>query len=105
MTRRYDCDEMASVYRQAAATRAFATRNSSWVGIATSPAEARALIAQGKLALVLSVEVTKLFPSGDFIAQLDALRAQGIRSVQVAHHADNRFAGAAPIPSSWRRRT
>ena len=97
-TRRFGCDEMDSVSRQAAATRAFASRNSSWVGVATTPAEARALIAQGKLALVLSVEVTKLFPSGDFIAQLDSLRAQGIRSVQVAHHADNRFAGAAPIP-------
>ena len=97
-TRRYDCDEMASIQRQAAYARDFAARNSSWVGIATTPAEARALIAQGKLALVLAVEVTKLFPSGDFIAQLDQLRALGIRSVQVVHHADNRFGGAAQIP-------
>ncbi len=97
-TRRYDCDEMASVRRQAQFVRDFAARNASWVGIATTPAEARSLIAQGKLAVVLSVEVTQLFPSGDFLAQLDELRALGVRSVQVAHHADNRFAGAAPIP-------
>jgi microsomal dipeptidase-like Zn-dependent dipeptidase len=97
-TRRFDCDEMASVRRQAAYLRDFAARNSARVGIATSPQQARALIAQGKLALVLSVEVTRLFPSGDFIGQLDALRAMGVSSVQVAHHADNRFAGAAPIP-------
>lgn len=96
-TRRYDCDEMASIQRQAAFVRDFATHNSSWVGIATSPAQARALIRQGKLALVLAVEVTKLFPSGDFIAQLDQLRSLGVRSVQVVHHADNRFGGAAPI--------
>jgi microsomal dipeptidase-like Zn-dependent dipeptidase len=96
--RGYNCDEMESVYRQAAAVHAFASHNSSWVGIATTPAEARALIGQGKLALVLSVEVTKLFPTGNFITQLDSLRAQGIRSVQLAHHADSRFAGAAPIP-------
>lgn len=98
VTRRYGCDEMASIQRQATFAHAFAARNSSWVGIATTPAQARALIHQGKLALVLSVEVTRLFPSGDFIAQLDSLRAQGIRSVQVVHHADNRFGGAAPIP-------
>jgi microsomal dipeptidase-like Zn-dependent dipeptidase len=98
VTRRFDCDEMASVRRQAAYIRDFASRNSARVGIATSPQQARALIAQGKLALVLSVEVTRLFPHGDFIAQLDDLRAMGVSSVQIAHHADNRFAGAAPIP-------
>ena len=96
-TRRFGCDEMASVYRQAGAVHSFAARNSSWVGIATTPAEARALIAQGKLALVLSVEVDKLFPDGDVITQVDALRAQGVRSLQIVHHADSRFAGAAPI--------
>jgi microsomal dipeptidase-like Zn-dependent dipeptidase len=97
-TRRFDCDEMGSVRRQAAYIRDFAIRNSSRVGIATSPQQARALIAQGKLPLVLSVEVTRLFPHGNFIAQLDELRAMGVSSVQIVHHADNRFGGAAPIP-------
>ncbi|HEV8577642.1 MAG TPA: membrane dipeptidase [Thermoanaerobaculia bacterium] len=96
--RRYDCDEMASVQRQATFARDFTIRNSGWVGIATTPVQARALIQQGKLALVLSVEVTKLFPTGDFVAQLDQLRGLGVRSVQVVHHADNRFGGAAPVP-------
>ena len=99
-SRKHDCDEMASVYRQAAAAQTFVSQNSDWVGIATSPAQARSLIAQGKLALVLAVEVTKLFPDGDFIAQLDALRAQGVSSIQLAHHADSRFAGADPIPET-----
>lgn len=97
-TRRYGCDEMESVRRQALFARSFANANSSWVGIAESPAQARALIAQGKLALVLAVEATRLFPSGDYLAQLDELRGLGVRSVQVTHHADNRFGGAAPIP-------
>lgn len=97
-TRRYGCDEMESVRRQAAFARSFATANSSWLGVAESPAQARALIAQGKLALVLAVEATRLFPDGDYLAQLDELRALGVRSVQVTHHADNRFGGAAPIP-------
>ncbi|HBL28132.1 MAG TPA: hypothetical protein DD490_14965 [Acidobacteria bacterium] len=97
--RRYSCDEMSSVTRQLQRARDFVGRNGGWVGIATTPAEARSLIAQGKLALVFSVEITKLFPSGDFLPQLDAWRSLGIRSVQVVHHADNRFAGAAQIPA------
>jgi len=97
-SRRYGCDEMESIKRQAVFARNFANANSSWVGIAESPTQARTLIAQGKLALVLSVEATQLFPTGDFLAQLDELRALGVRSVQIAHHADSRFAGAAPIP-------
>jgi microsomal dipeptidase-like Zn-dependent dipeptidase len=96
--RRYGCDEMESVRRQATFARNFANANSSWVGIAETPAQARTLIAQGKLALVLSVEATRLFPTGDYLAQLDELRGLGVRSVQVTHHADNRFGGAAPIP-------
>jgi microsomal dipeptidase-like Zn-dependent dipeptidase len=97
-SRRYGCNEMESVRRQALYIQGFATRNNSWVGIASTPAQARALIAQGKLALVLAVEVTKLFPQGDFIQQLDELRALGVVSVQLTHHANNRFAGTAPIP-------
>ncbi len=95
--RRFTCDEMSSVSRQALHLRRFATTYSSWVGIAETPAQARALIASGKLALVLSVEVTKLFPTGNPLTQLDDWRGLGIRSVQIAHHADNRFAGAAPL--------
>lgn len=95
--RRFSCDEMSSVPRQMQALRTFVAHYGGWVGIAGTAAEARALIAQGKLALVPSVEITKLFPSGDFLVQLDAWRALGIRSVQVAHHADNRFGGAAQI--------
>lgn len=97
--RRYGCDEMASVSNQLARLREFASTYASWVGIAETPAQARSLIAQGKLALVPSVEITRLFPSGDFLSQLDQWRNQGIRSVQIVHHADNRFAGATQIAS------
>lgn len=95
--RRYNCDEMQSVERQAAKAWEYAARNQSWVGIARTPTEARNLIAQGKLALVLAAEITNLFPSGDFIAQLERWHGLGIRSIQVAHHANSRFAGTAPI--------
>jgi microsomal dipeptidase-like Zn-dependent dipeptidase len=95
--RRYDCDEMASVKRQAAFLRNYAWRNSSWVGIAETPLQARQLIAQGKLALVMTAEITQLFPQGDYLQQLDELHALGIRSIQFTHHADNRFAGTVAI--------
>jgi microsomal dipeptidase-like Zn-dependent dipeptidase len=95
--RRFACDEMSSARRQAAYVHEFAARNASWLGIARTPGQARALVASGKLALVLAVEVTKLFPQGDFIAQLDELQALDVVSVQLTHHADNRFSGAAPI--------
>lgn len=97
MRRRYNCDEMASIRRQALFLRGFVARNSSWVGIAETPEQARALIDQGKLALVMTAEVTKLFPDGDYIRQLDELYTLGIRSLQLVHHANNRFAGAAPM--------
>jgi microsomal dipeptidase-like Zn-dependent dipeptidase len=97
LRRRYNCNEVDSIKRQANFLRGFVSRNSSWVGIAETPAQARALIAQGKLALVMTAELTKLFPDGDYIQQLDELYALGIRSLQLVHHADNRFTGAAPI--------
>ena len=100
--RLYGCGEMESVHRQAAYLRDYAIYNSSWMGIATTPAQARSLIHQGKLAVLLSVEVTQLFPGGDYISQLDALRDMGVVSIQVAHHADNRFGGAAPIKETMK---
>jgi microsomal dipeptidase-like Zn-dependent dipeptidase len=99
LRRRYACNEMDSVKRQIKLLRDFAQNHSDWVGIAETPGEARALIAQGKLALVMTVEVTKLFPTGDYITQLKEWQGLGVRSLQMVHHANNRFAGAAPINS------
>ena len=96
--RKYNCDEMDSVHRQIDKLNQFVGNNSSWVGIARDAADVRTLASQNKLALVVAVEISKLFPSGDFVAQLDELHAKGVRSVQLVHHHDNRFSGAAPIP-------
>ena len=97
LSRKYACDEMATIDRQLDAVKRFAD-NRSWVSIAYSASHAREIVNQGKLAMVLAVEVTNLFPSGDYLAQLDNLYARGVRSFQVVHHANNRFAGAAPLP-------
>lgn len=96
--RKYNCDEMASVHRQIDKLTQFVNNHSSWVGIARTPAQARSLISQNKLALVVAVEVSKLFPNGSITPQLDQLYNKGVRSVQLVHHHNNRFSGAAPIP-------
>ncbi len=95
--RKYKCDEMASVHRQLDKLAAFTSNHSNWLGIARTAADARRLISQNKLALVIAVEVSNLFPSGNVNAQLDQLYAKGVRSLQIVHHHNNRFSGAAPI--------
>lgn len=96
--RRYSCDEMASIRRQIDIAADFVANNSNWVEIATSSAHARDIIASGKLAFVISIEVTDLFSGGDFVQQLQYFYQRGVRSVQLVHHADSEFAGAVPIP-------
>jgi hypothetical protein len=65
----YTCADMPSVDRQLEATRELVEyidarsggKGKGWFQIAESPAEARQLIAQGKLAVVLGIEVDSLF--------------------------------------------
>jgi microsomal dipeptidase-like Zn-dependent dipeptidase len=68
------------------------------VGIARSPSEVRTLVSKNKLALVVAVEVSNLFPTGCITSQLDQLYNKGVRPVHLVHHHNNRFSGAAPIP-------
>lgn len=97
LSRKYACDEMATIYRQLDAVKNFVAAR-DWAEIAYSAEQAREIIHSGKLAMVLAVEVTNLFPEGDYLAQLDQFYDLGVRSFQVVHHANNRFGGAVPIP-------
>ena len=77
-----------------------------WFRIVTSPAEARQVIAQNKLAVVLGVEYNTLFDcregqeakcTAQYIEQeLDKLYNMGIRSVYPIHRFDNAFGGTRP---------
>ncbi|MCE9672861.1 membrane dipeptidase [Myxococcus stipitatus] len=89
------CDEMADVDVQLQMARDFDART-SWAEIALSPAHARQIIASGKLAMVLSIEASKLFGAKDWQAELNRYHALGVRSIQPVHQLDNRFGGAAP---------
>ncbi|HEX5744742.1 MAG TPA: membrane dipeptidase [Archangium sp.] len=88
------CDEMADVEVQLQMARDFDART-DWAEIALSPAHARQIIASGKLAIVLSIEVSKLFGTKDWRSELNRFYSLGVRSLQPVHQLDNRFGGAA----------
>lgn len=91
------CDDMVSAHQQVDALHRFLEANSDWVELAMDPWHARQIIHDGKLAMVLSLEVSNLFPGGqgDWSAQLDELYFKGLRSLSPVHETDSDFAGAA----------
>ncbi|MFY0525345.1 membrane dipeptidase [Archangium gephyra] len=88
------CDEMADIEVQLQMARAFDART-DWAEIALSPAHARQIIGSGRLAMLLSIETSKLFGTKDWRSELDRFHALGVRSIQPVHQLDNRFGGAA----------
>jgi microsomal dipeptidase-like Zn-dependent dipeptidase len=91
----HTCEDMAIAIEQIDAANAW-DAVTPWVEVALTPADARRIIASGKLAIVLAIEVTELFPSSDWRAELDDVYARGVRSIQPTHQLNNDFAGAAP---------
>jgi len=92
-----DCRDMRVVGRQLAAVKEF-ERTHAWYKIVRTPAEARSAIADGKLAIVLGLEVSNLFDEdhfGRWEDQLDKWHADGIRTIIPIHELDNRFGRAA----------
>ncbi len=96
--------------------REFVVHNADWCGLATTPAEARALIEHNKMAFVLGLETDSIngwvkftdFPQADTKANRDAihttihdyfgyLRSLGIVQVNLIHLSDNAFGGMARL--------
>ena len=109
---RYSCDDMDTVRRQVAETKAleafidaqYGGPGRGWFRIAYSADQARAAVEQGKLAVVLGVEVSNPFGckltlgiAGCTAAQIDAglteLHALGVRSMFLCHKFDNALCG------------
>ena len=109
---RYDCEDMTAVDRIIEETWAmqryidaqWGGEGKGWFRIVTSPAQAREVIASGKLAVVLGIETSNPFrcyltprPGGPTCdeawveSQLDEYHARGVRSVFPVHKFDNRF--------------
>jgi microsomal dipeptidase-like Zn-dependent dipeptidase len=93
--RKRPCSEVADVDLQLDLTKAFVTRN-PWAEIALSPEDARRIIYAGKLAIVLSIEASNVFDeSPDWLSVFERFYEKGVRTIQLVHQLDNRFAGAA----------
>ncbi len=92
---RPQCDEMADVRLQLELVHEFVAQH-DWAEIALTAADARRIVEEDRLAIVLSVETSHLMGTGDWRAQLGELYDLGVRTLQPVHQLDNRFAGAAP---------
>jgi len=92
---RPQCDEMADVRVQLQKANDFAAAN-DWVEIALTAEDARRIVSEDKLAVILSIEASHIFGDGDWRAQLDEMHGLGVRTLQIVHQLDNRFGGAAP---------
>jgi microsomal dipeptidase-like Zn-dependent dipeptidase len=83
--------EYNSAISQITFIRGLVAANSSWMQIATTPAEARQAINNNKMAVILSLELDSL--SADQI--LDLVTNHQVRHVIPVHLADSSFGGAA----------
>ncbi|HEX4842898.1 MAG TPA: peptidase M19 [Limnobacter sp.] len=107
-----DCNEMESAVKQieyAKQLEAYIDAQEGgpgkgWFRIVTSPQEARQVINDGKLAVVLGIEISHLFNCGikfgqnlcdeaEIDRQLDRLYALGVRQMFPIHEFDNAFGG------------
>lgn len=110
--KRFDCNDMVSVDRILDATYAMERYidaqaggpGEGWFRIVFSPEEARQVIRDGKLAVVLGIETSDLFdcflvPFGEFskcteadvLAKLDEYHERGVRVLFPVHKYDNAF--------------
>lgn len=92
---RPQCDEMDDVRLQLEMAHEFVEAH-DWAEIALTAADARRIIEEDRLAIVLSVEASHILGDGDWKAGLDELHALGVRTLQPVHQLNNRFGGAAP---------
>jgi len=107
-----NCNEMVSAYRQAEDMHAlqdyidaqFGGPGKGFLRIVDSPEQARHAINDGKLAMVLGIEVSEVLNCGQFNgtphctaaqidAELDRLHAIGVRSLFPVHKFDNALGG------------
>lgn len=92
----HHCSDMESAKLQIHALKAFDDAH-DWYEIVRDPWAARRAIAAGRLAVVLGIEVSNIFPDsdGDQIRQLHEVYAMGVSLVYVVHESDSEFAGTA----------
>jgi microsomal dipeptidase-like Zn-dependent dipeptidase len=98
-------DEQLGIQRQTCAVKKLvgtAPELSSWAQVVYDPAQARAAIARGKLAIVLGAEIDSagalragIGAADPVAAELDFMQALGVRKLTPIHQVDNRVGGPA----------
>lgn len=92
------CEYMQSIDYQIDLAIKFQSER-DWVEIAYTPADVRRINNEGKMAMILSIEVSDLFrySNGDlnWREKLYYYHAKGVRSIQIVHQVQNRFASPA----------
>ncbi|HJL19026.1 MAG TPA: hypothetical protein RMH99_25410 [Sandaracinaceae bacterium LLY-WYZ-13_1] len=117
---RYSCNDMVAVDREIEAAYALERYidaqeggpGRGWFRIVTSPAEAREVIEQGKLAVILGIETSNLFDcfsvpregfptcDADYVReQLDHYHELGVRVIFPVHKYDNAFSAGDGMKS------
>jgi hypothetical protein len=110
----HSCDETETIRSEIAALRALQAYvdaqsggpGKGWFRLVRNPAQARAVIEGGQLAVVIGIESSNLFGCSelndraqcskrDVDRGIRAYKRLGVRSVFIAHWVDNAFAGAA----------
>ncbi|KPQ29166.1 MAG: Zn-dependent dipeptidase [Marinobacter excellens HL-55] len=110
-----DCDPMEAILLQI--QRMYEMQNyidaqhggpgEGWFQIVTSPAQAREVIGDGKMAVILGIEMSKVMRCGEFmgvaectaqdiVERLDQLYQLGVRNMFPVHKFDNAFGGHLP---------
>jgi microsomal dipeptidase-like Zn-dependent dipeptidase len=97
--------EADAVRAQMEGLRVLAAANGSWMEIAKTPADARRIIQQNKLAIFSGVELDQLgsYYPGDPDKEVDFLWNLGVRAVAPVHAVDNEIGGPTILnaPYNW----
>ncbi len=115
----HDCNEMNTVrleIKQLRKLQDYVDAQSGgpgkgWLRIVKDPFEARQVVNDGKLAVIMGVEISRLFDCRIYNGvsactresvrkDLDALHAEGVRSMEIAVKTDTALAGAAGDPGT-----
>ncbi|PYQ16580.1 MAG: hypothetical protein DMF80_04435 [Acidobacteria bacterium] len=92
-------DSFNSVIRQITEIKGFAQRNPDYFQVAYTPAEARSIIASGKMAIVIGIEADFTWGNErtpiDYRQRLKRYFAEGARAIYLTHKFNGPLAGAA----------
>ncbi len=118
-TRKYECGEMDSVRREIMRLRELQAyidaqaggKGKGWLRIVRTPFQARRVINQGKMAIVMGMEISRLFEcriengqptctKEQIDARLAEMQKLGVRSMEITGKFDNALSGVAGDPGT-----